>query len=170
MVKRKSTERPDPAERHSELSLQYPPEPQYAGAHAELAISMARSVSRVRLDYSVRSLRKLDGIIARFDQEQVTADEIPETLFTFGCYLGEVLIRQCGGEWHETSEGPPGLRMRVRLVSGETTDPIGQVFRRLAHGQSHSLAAYYREIAAGCPRRPGDDRSTQGQWWQIWKR
>jgi hypothetical protein len=155
------------------LSLQYPPTPEFAPQHAELAVQAARAVSRVRLDYSVRSLERLDGIIEGFRRERITADQAPETLFTLGCYLGEVIIRECGGEWRivsETSLGPVSdSRLVVQLDSGGVANPIGKVFKRLHNGRVDSLPFFYRVLAAQAAGEPEPEPPSR-KWWQVWKR
>jgi hypothetical protein len=156
------------------LSLQYPPTPEHAAQHAELAVKAARSISYVRLDYSVRSLKKLDGIIARFRRERVKGNEIRETLFTFGCYLGEVMIRHCGGEWRVPQETPlgrvAGVPMVVELESGDVVNPIGKVFKRLRNGKEDSLPRFYQAFAARAADEPKDETGSARKTWKFWKR
>jgi hypothetical protein len=157
-----------------ELRMQYPAEPEFAAQHAELAVSTARSISHVHLDYSVGSLKRLDGIIEGFRRERVTGDQIRETLFTFGCYLGEVLIRHYAGEWRKTEK--TSLRqltdapLVVQLGSGNVANPIDQVLKRLQHGKTDSLPHYYQTWAARAEGRPDNDAAADRKWWQVWKR
>jgi hypothetical protein len=156
------------------LSLQYPPTPEYAAQHAELAVKAGRSVSYVRLDYSVRSLKRLDSIIARFRREQVKGSEIRETLFTFGCYVGEVMIRHCGGEWLEPEETPLGRAARVpmvvRLRTGDVANPIDKVFKRLKDGKEDSLPTFYQLYAPRAASGPEDEARPTRKWYELWKR
>jgi hypothetical protein len=155
------------------LSLQYPPTPEFAAQHAELAVKAARSVSYVRLDYSVRSLKKLDGIIARFRRERVKANEIRETLFTFGCYVGEVMIRHCGGKWLKPEETPlgrvAGVPMVVRLGTGDVANPIDKVFKRLQNGKEDSLPHFYQVFAARAAGNLKDAAGSTRKWWEVWR-
>ncbi|HYO58832.1 hypothetical protein [Archangium sp.] len=146
-----------------ELRLQYPPTPEAAPKHAGLCVSAALEVEGVELDYSVDSLAKLDGIIENLRQDGVTSDEVAETLFTFGCYVGEVFVRNAGGRWC-SAEGTPmagatGFPLIVQLGSGGYCNPIGKVFKRLEQGPEHNLSYFYQVFtspeASAAERAPG---------------
>src|SRR5436190_21792670 len=81
------------------LHLQFPPTPENAAAHAQLAVDAARNVDRVELDYSPQSLAEVDRILSKFHAQKLQVDQVGETVFSFGCYVGEVLVRQLGGSW-----------------------------------------------------------------------
>ena len=81
------------------LRLNFPPTVDFAVKHAELVVESARKVSGVVLDFSPANLARVDEIIEGLRRDGVDADQIAETLFSFGCYLGEVLVRNtdCAG-------------------------------------------------------------------------
>lgn len=131
-----------------QLQLKYPPTPEAAPKHAELCVSMARSVSGVELDYSVESLEVLDGIIEGLRREGVVEEQMGETLFAFGCYLGEVFVRQAGGRWclaeGTPMEGVTGFPLIIQLGSSSYCNPIGKAFKRLREGNEHNLPYFFR--------------------------
>ncbi|BAJ28160.1 MULTISPECIES: hypothetical protein [Kitasatospora] len=140
-----------------ELRLRYAPEVGNAGRFAADIVGSAARVSGVELDYSVGSLAVVDEIIEDFRENGITGGQVGETLFGFGCYLGEVLVRQGGGSWRAV-DGPEvaeyGFPLVVELPSGQVGNPIGKVFRRLAAGPAESLPHFYREFAE--PWRRGE--------------
>ncbi len=82
-------------------------------------------------------------------------EEAAETLFVFGCYLGEVLVRQLGGAWVPTARS--SLRavspwpMVVQLPDGSSWDVIGKAYKRLELGDSEFLPGVLRRCSRGPP-------------------
>jgi hypothetical protein len=131
--------------------LRYPPTPEAAPQHAALCVSAARNVDGVELDYSVASLAKLDGILENLRREGVTSEEVGETLFAFGCYVGEVFVRHAPGRWRRTEDTPmagaAGFPMVVEVANGAYCNPLAKVFKRLEQGSEHSLPYFYQVFA-----------------------
>jgi len=150
-----------------QLNLKYPPLPTNASKFAADMINPALEISGVKLDYSVASLKAVDRILAEMIQDGCTVEQIPETLFGFGCYVGEVFVRHAGGQWRSASETGmeevAGMPLVVQLGSESFCNPIGKVFKRVESGDEHYLPYFYRVFApqgASPPRR----------WWEFWKR
>jgi len=69
---------------------------------AQVAVSICRRVYGVELDYSRRSLHRLDGLLCeRFRLGQYTAENFPGAFaLALGAYLGAVLVRCLpDGQW-----------------------------------------------------------------------
>jgi hypothetical protein len=134
------------------LELRYPATPGNALDHAQLAVEVAWEEFEVVLDYSPSSLESLDSQIESFREEGLTGEEAAETLFVFGCYLGEVMVRSLGGRWIPTAHSPlAGISpwpMVVLLPGGSAWDPIGKAYKRLELGDSEYLPAYLAAAAA----------------------
>jgi hypothetical protein len=132
------------------LRLQYPPTPENAAALAQLAVDAARNVDSVELDYSPQSLTEVDGIIGKFHSERLTADQIGSTIFSFGCYVGEVLVRHQGGVWKKPAQsiwsrlsfGNADM-MVVETPNGSIWNPIGKAFKLLENGKEDSVSYFY---------------------------
>lgn len=138
--------KPCPEENSVRLRLKYAPEPANASRFAADIVSSAAEVSGVELDYSPDSLRHVDEIIEGFRSDGMTSDQVGETLFGFGCYVGEVLNRNAGGAWRSATEQEVnyfGFPMVVELPSGQVCNPIGKAFKRLEHGAEDSLPYFY---------------------------
>ncbi|GAA2120217.1 hypothetical protein GCM10009759_68890 [Kitasatospora saccharophila] len=138
-----------------ELRLRYAPEVGNAGRFAADIVASAAQVSGVELDYSVASLAVVDGIIEEFRGSGIVSGQIGETLFGFGCYVGEVMVRQGGAAWRGVGGEEAaafGFPLVVDLPSGQVGNPIGKVFRRLENGPEDSLPYFYAVFAE--PWRP----------------
>ena len=85
------------------IRLRYPASPENARDHAAIAVRAAREDWDSDLDYTRGSLEELDAQIDSLREEGLDGEEAAETLFVFGCYLGEVLVRQLGGAWVATA-------------------------------------------------------------------
>ena len=136
------------------LRLQFAPTPENAAAHAQLAVDAARNVDRVELDFSPQSLSEVDRILSKFHAEKLRADQIGETVFSFGCYVGEVLVRHHGGSWQMPERGflaRLGLgnsnMMVVQMPNGIVWNPIGKAFKLLENGKEDSVSYFY-DVAA----------------------
>jgi hypothetical protein len=127
------------------LNLQWKPSPRNAPRFAEQMVKGAQEISNVKLDYSPASLRRVDQIIGQLRSEGQSVEEIAETLFCFGCYAGEVLVRHGGGKWRAERSSPFGLV--VQLGDESFCDPIGKAFKFFEHGEGESLAYFYRSFA-----------------------
>jgi hypothetical protein len=139
------------------LELKYPATAQNAGEHAALAVKAAREFE-VALDYSPLSLERVDDQVESLREEGLTGEDTAETLFVFGCYLGEVMVRHLGGRWVATAQSPLARvspwPMVVVLPGGSAWDTIGKVFKRLELGDSEYLPAYLataRAVLGGFP-------------------
>jgi hypothetical protein len=128
--------------------LKYPPTPEYAARLAELMVEPARTNPEIDLDFSVNSLTQVDRAIRRMRREGADFGQIATTLFGFGCYVGEVFVRNAGGRWRLSQEtGLSDLTkspMVVELEEEQFCDPIFKVFSRFAHARKESLPTFYQ--------------------------
>jgi hypothetical protein len=148
------------------LRLQFPPTPENAAKLAELAVAAARNVDGIDLDYSPESLASVDQILGSFHEEGLTEKQVGETVFSFGCYVGEILVRHHNGKWALPKAsflaklGFGGSNMMlVELPNGSTWNPIGKAFKLIENGQEDSVAYLYTvatqdaEPTHLCPRK-----------------
>lgn len=139
------------------LRLRFPASPDNAADHARLAVEVAREQHDDALDYSPGSLEDLDQEIESLREEGLGGEDVAEVLFVFGCYLGEVMVRELGGRWAATPLS--SLRsispwpMVVVLEDGSAWDPIGKAYKRLELGDSEYLPAYFAAAAAAAGGR-----------------
>ncbi|WP_306317685.1 MULTISPECIES: hypothetical protein [unclassified Streptomyces] len=101
--------------------------------------------ARVRLDYSVASLRVVDFLVEGL--RKGSAGVGPErVLFGLGAYVGEVLVRRAGAVWvdfDETQRAYFRQDVGVRMPDGRVWNPLGRVRNRYEVGPEESLATFY---------------------------
>ena len=133
------------------LRLQYPPSPENAARLAQIAVDTVKKIDRIDLDYSPASLSKVDSILETFHREGLDQSQIGETVFSLGCYVGEVLVRNNGGTWKLPKDSFLAKLVRrgenimvVDLPNGTTCNPIGKAFKFLENGRTDSVAYFYQ--------------------------
>lgn len=135
------------------IELRYPASPENAAAHAQLAVGVARQEWETALDYTPGSLESLDAAIDSLREDGRDGEEAAEVLFVFGCYLGEVLVRNLRGRWQPTARSPlQGVSpwpMVVVLPDGSCWDAIGKTYKRLELGDGEYLPAFFAAAASG---------------------
>lgn len=137
-----------------DLRLKFPPTPENAAALAELAAQAARKISGVAADYSPESLHEIDELVDRLAKD-CAVEDVAETLFCLGCYVGEVIVRRLHGRWvkREASRMKEFARwpLVVEVPDGGAWNPIGKVFKRFEFGPGESVFHLF-ESASPRPR------------------
>ncbi|WP_244895922.1 hypothetical protein [Mycobacterium asiaticum] len=132
------------------LRLPVLPTPAAAAELAGRAADAAREVSGVELDYSPDSLEYVDAMLEVF--REPGSDVMAESIFLFGCYIGEVLVRNAGYVWVDT---PDHLAQHLGTLTvyhpgtGAHANPISKAFKRVDYGKPDNLPYFYRVYAAG---------------------
>ena len=114
-----------------------------------------REASGEDLDFSIDSLTLVDALLEDWRDEGIVSADVAETLFSFGCYVGEVIRLEAGGKWVTPSETPrPDVFQWPLVLStmGGWWNPIGKVFKRLDNGSEDSLAFFCQTILNGTNR------------------
>ena len=157
---RRGSKTPEPDE--LTLHLKYETTPENASRFAADIVTSAREISEVALDYSPDSLATIDEIIESFRAEGLTARQIGETLFGFGCYVGEVFVRNASGKWRATEgtpmQGSAGGPFVIELRVGSDVsfvNPLDKVFKRLQNGPEDDLPYFYRVFTTPSAEPPG---------------
>jgi hypothetical protein len=147
------------------LRLKYPPIPENVSKFSEDIVKSASRVSGARLDYSSASLAIVDGIIDSFAKDGCKVEEIQETLFAFGCYVGEVFVRTGHGFWRAPKtpweEQIFGFPLIIELAPDNVCNPIGKVFKRLKLGGSENLSYFYAVFASERKEKERESPSQQ---------
>lgn len=111
---------------------------------ASECVALVGTQYRIRLDWSLDSLAKLDDVCATLLTEGPLSDERLELWCKLiGAYTGEVLIRTYGGEWITHDKAPGAYAVRVR---GMTAFPFGVAHRVLRGEPYKSLASFARAL------------------------
>jgi hypothetical protein len=93
----------------------------------------------VFIEYFFHNMRK----------EGVKVNDLAETIFVAGCYVGEVMIRNAGGQWTNLAEVtglPENMIMMpivVTLDNGYRANPIAKAFKLFYNGETDSIVYFY---------------------------
>ena len=142
-----------PAAEAQERPLRLPlaPTPENATALAARAVQAVRDLDRVELDFTPESLKHIDRIVLRFHSQGLRFNDVGETAFVFGCYVGEVIVRHLNARWEMPDEQGRKLgftMMGVTLPDGSFMNPIGKTFKLLKNGSEDSVLYFYQAIEA----------------------
>jgi hypothetical protein len=126
--------------------------PENAAKFAESFVTTAKTLRGDDLDFSPRSISKLESLIDAMRGDGVPTQLLPDTFFAMGCYLGEVFVRNGYGRWVQTSPVPnesiPPYGIVLKLEGTEVCDPVGKVLKRFENGEGDSLMFFYEAMAA----------------------
>jgi hypothetical protein len=125
-------------------------------AYARDAVSYARRQFDVNLDFSEKSLEHVDRILAeRTKSGLLVPDNLSEAeredLWTFckmmGGYVGEVIIRNIGGQWQtkDLAEGGQGIQL---ISAGDIKGSPPEFIWRAITEPFKAVASYYRTLRA----------------------
>ncbi|MGW4868932.1 hypothetical protein [Streptomyces chartreusis] len=103
--------------------------------------------NRLPLDYSVASLRVVDFLIDGLRKGGTGREQVRDTLFGLGAYVGEVLVRRAGAVWVDFDADQRayfGQAVGVRMPDGRVWNPLGKVRNRFElGGPGESLQTFY---------------------------
>lgn len=132
------------------LRLPFAPTPENAAALAGRAVQTVRDIDGVGLDFTPESLKHIDQIVLGFHSRGLKFNDMGETVFVFGCYVGEVIVRNLDARWEMPDEQGRKLgfaMMGVRLRDGAFLNPIGKAFKLLKNGSEDSVLYFYQALA-----------------------
>lgn len=132
------------------LRLPFPPVAERMPEHAANLVKVVHNVDGIDLDYRATSLADVDRLLGKFYDAGDDPDRMPETLFLFGAYIGEVIARSNGGAWVHVEDDHPlgGGWPLVQLPDGHLLNPIGKAFKRVGNGPTDSIL-YFAQALAG---------------------
>jgi hypothetical protein len=122
---------------------------------AQDAVRFAQEQYRVKLDYSEKSIRRVEIIVedlsqqlprtktGRLSQRGSLPKAVSAICNMFGGYIGEVLRKNYGGRWDigTTTPDKPIIALNIK---GLHLFPPTKVYKRLADGSEEDLWSYYR--------------------------
>ncbi len=110
-------------------------------------VAAMREGARLRLDYSARSLWRVDRVIEELRREGTPYPAVESVLRGFGAYAGEVIVREAGAEWWAS-----GGEHWIRTVDGRLWDPIDESRRCFSGNGSLRLLCLDAMAGRGGPR------------------
>ncbi|MDR5682739.1 MAG: DUF6278 family protein [Armatimonadota bacterium] len=120
----------------------------YATEH----VRAVRRLVGIELDYSPASLEICDRLIDEGWADH-TPGKVDAVVNLFGAYLGEVIIRNLGGQW--AVDDKFGICVAGIGRIGGRALPLVHAGRRFLQGRQASLSAYYESLAALLERLGG---------------
>ena len=118
--------------------------------HAGIAVAAAQRVDGLDLDYSVATLAAVDDALDRFHREGLAPSKLGETVFSFGAYVGELIVRHNAGNWVDLPPEHPlgGGWPMVELPNGRIVNPVGKAFKRAERGATESVVYFYDSLVS----------------------
>lgn len=123
---------------------------------AEACVAHAKEHWSTDLDYSARSLEDVELILARMHEKipqnwmesifkpKISDEQIAAMSLLYGSYLGEVMRRQWGGTWYETTDPDGRKSLTLELGAGRKVFPAGKVWKRLKDGEGDNVWVFYQ--------------------------
>jgi len=115
---------------------------------SETIVDLFRDRINKVMDYSPESLKTIDDSFMEMREDGVTAKNSPVLLYSFGCYVGEVMVRNLNGRWVRPSRkyASKGIANEaILLPNGIVWNPIGKVEKLLANGIEDSVVHMYEQ-------------------------
>ena len=115
---------------------------------SETIVSLFHDRLNKDMDYSPESLKSIDEAFMEMREEGVTPESAPTLLYSFGCYVGEVMVRHLNGLWIKPSRKHSsfGVTSEAILLPNEVVwNPIGKVRKLLANGMEDSVVHMYEQ-------------------------
>ncbi|MGV9338388.1 hypothetical protein [Streptomyces sp. NPDC003688] len=107
-------------------------------------VAALREGARLRLDYTARSLWRVDRVIDEIRRDGPPYEAVRRVLRGFGAYAGEVVVRHTGAEWRLTDADPDPC---LRTPDGRLWTPMDEA--RRAYEGDGSLGVLCREAIGG---------------------
>jgi hypothetical protein len=135
------------------LNFQFAPTPENGLNFAEQFRGAVKANQSIALDFSVETLKFTDSFLQGFRDEGLTVNDFAETIFVAGCYVGQVMVYNNGGEWikQEDANLPDSVTMMpivIKLPNGSITDPIAKSFKRFYNGDTDSISYYHHAFTS----------------------
>ncbi|MFK4098919.1 hypothetical protein ACI2L1_02285 [Streptomyces sp. NPDC019531] len=116
-------------------------------SYAARFVARITARNRLPLDYSVASLRIVDFLIDGLRRGGAEGEQMRDTMFGLGAYVGEVLTRRAGAVWVDFDADQRayfGQPVGVRMPDGRVWNPLGKVHNRFdLGGPGESLQTFY---------------------------
>jgi hypothetical protein len=124
--------------------------PEDARDFAEKAVESARKFAGIELDFTPESLKRVDQLLDGWHGQGQTCQSMPTTVYLFGSYLGEVIIRNHGGRWRVTAEVnyPSSFPVCLEMPGGGMCNPLGKACKLLDNGSGDSLSFFYQVVTS----------------------
>ena len=115
------------------------------------AVAYVAEQYQLELDFSLASLKKVDAVLVTLHQHEQQQSHSAEVIFTLcnilGAYIGEVFIKNYGGNWHNNTADDSAPYISVHLSDKEF--PFASVcYHKITQDETVSIANYVKQAAA----------------------
>lgn len=115
------------------------------------AVAYVAEQYQLELDFSLASLKKVDAVLVTLHQHEQQQSHSAEVIFTLcnilGAYIGEVFIKNYGGNWHNNTADDSAPYISVQLSDKEF--PFASVcYHKITQDETVSIANYVKQAAA----------------------
>lgn len=111
--------------------------------NAERVVESCRTMTNFDFGFDDRSVKWLDGWVNRMRAHWTAKADCERMGWGLGSYLGEAVIRACGGKWAHDEDG-----WHVRFDGENRAYPMSKTLRHIANGPEDSVYAFYRAVIA----------------------
>jgi hypothetical protein len=111
-----------------------------ASRNADLVVATVKEHLNVVLDYDESSVAWLDGYIER-SRKELKQETIEKLIDRFGCFLGECIRRNYGGQW----AGANGT-WAIKFDDRNKIYPFNKVAKQFQNGSEDSILSFYTLI------------------------
>lgn len=103
--------------------------------------TMNQLAADLQLDYSIKSIADLESFIADHFDPPGSKFVGSSLIMGVGCYIGEVITRNLGGQWHKG--GQPEINGLGQI---EKIFPVQKAAKRFGNGPQDALTDYINVI------------------------
>jgi len=126
---------------------------------AEKCVKFTNDLLRIKLNFEEESLEAVDKILDHYYKDRPkgigklfrrgpSTELVNHMSMLFGGYAGEVIRRNCGGQWKVDKEMIPDQEIIALEVHGIKMLPTQEVFKRLCDGEGESVSVCYANLMA----------------------
>jgi hypothetical protein len=121
-----------------------------AKAYALDAVDFAKIHFNIKLDFSDSSIKDIENILANLHErlkiDKPKEEDIYRVAKIFGSYLGEVYIKNHGGQWGIINSGNKDNYVGILANNGSLFWSWGRAYNRLINGSEDNINHYYFSI------------------------
>ncbi len=137
-------------------------------------IAEALRHSGYNVDFVPASLWEIDRFLEENSRNgkaiggKLLSKDLGARIFSLGCYVGEVLRRTLGGEWHGDDADPQAeVNVELHLPDGSICWPVQRVMKRLMNGAEDSITSYGTAFGSDIgPAPESPPTPLKKPWWR----
>ena len=124
---------------------------------AENCVKFTRDLLNIHINFEEESLEAVDKILDHYYKDRPkgigklfkrgpSPELVNHMSMLFGGYVGEVIRRNCGGQWKLDTEIIPDQEIIALEVHGVKMLPTKEVFKRLCDGEGERVYVCYTKL------------------------